>query len=100
MSLPTAKLTTTGMGTDSCHSSSRSGTGIVINGAGNVFTNGLPTARLLDTVMFGDGHTGVLIDGSGTVFTNGLPTSRMLDSFVGCFSGILIDGATDVFTGR
>lgn len=99
MSFPTAKMLSTGMGVCTCHNSPRSGTGIVIIGSTDVFTNGLPTGRMLDTVLFPDGHSGILIGGSGTVFTNGLPTARMLDNFVGCFSGILIDGATDVFTG-
>jgi uncharacterized Zn-binding protein involved in type VI secretion len=54
---------------------------------------------MMDTVLFPDGHTGIIIEGSGTVIANGLPVARILDQFVGCFTGYLIDGATDVFTG-
>jgi uncharacterized Zn-binding protein involved in type VI secretion len=88
-----------GIGVDDCHSTPKTGTGIVIQGSTNVFTNGLPTARMMDTVLFPDGHTGIIIEGSGTVIANGLPVARILDQFVGCFTGYLIDGATDVFTG-
>lgn len=99
MTLPTSRMLDNGIGVDDCHSTPKSGTGIIIQGANNVVTNGLPTARMLDTVMFGDGHTGIIVGGSGTVIANGLPVARILDEFVGCFTGYLIDGSSNVFTG-
>jgi uncharacterized Zn-binding protein involved in type VI secretion len=99
MGLPTARMLDNGVGIDDCHSTPKTGTGFIIDGSATVFTNGLPTAKMLSTVLFPDGHTGIIIQGSATVFTNGLPTARMLDQFVGCFTGILIEGSSNVFTG-
>ena len=100
MGLPAARMLDIGFGDDTCHSSTKKDrTGFIIQGAANVFVNGLPVARMLDIVMRGDGHSGVLIQGSPTVITNGLPTARMLDVFVGCFTGVLIQGSGNVFTG-
>lgn len=99
MGLPVARMLDNGVGVDDCHSTPKPGTGFIINGSVDVFTNALPTARMTDTVLFPDGHTGIIIQGSPTVITNGLPTARMLDQFVGCFTGILIEGSSNVFAG-
>lgn len=100
MGFPCARMTDTGFGNDTCHSSTKTNvTGTIIQGASKTIANGLPIARMTDIVMRGDGHSGVIIGGSGTVLAESLPVARMLDSFVGCFSGIILDGSTDVIVG-
>jgi uncharacterized Zn-binding protein involved in type VI secretion len=93
-------MSDTGIGDDSCHSSTKHGvTGIIIQGASNVMVNGLPVARMSDIVIRGDGHSGIIIGGSSTVMANGLPVARMSEEFVGCFTGIIIGGASNVMVG-
>lgn len=99
MGLPVARMFDLGLGIDDCHSTPKEGTGFILQGAGNVITNGLPTARMLDIVMFPDGHTGIIIQGAGHTIANGLPVARMLDQFVGCFTGIIIQGSGNVLAG-
>ncbi len=99
MGLPVARMTDIGIGTDNCHSTPKTGTGSIIEGSPNVVANGLPVARLMDTVLFGDGHSGIIIQGSASVFANGLPVARMTDYFIGCFSGTLIGGSGNAFAG-
>jgi uncharacterized Zn-binding protein involved in type VI secretion len=100
MSLPAARMSDTGFGDDTCHDSTKHGvTGIIIQGAPTVMTNGLPLARMSDIVMRGDGHSGIIIGGSGTVIASGLPVARMSDQFIGCFTGIIIGGASNVVAG-
>ena len=100
MGLPAARMSDTGIGNDTCHDDTKSGvTGIIIQGAATVMVNGLPVARMTDIVMRSDGHSGVIINGSSTIMANGLPLARMSDSFVGCFTGIIIGGASNVMGG-
>jgi uncharacterized Zn-binding protein involved in type VI secretion len=100
MSLPIARMSDTGLGDDTCHDSTKHGvTGMILIGAPTVMANGLPVARMTDIVMRGDGHSGVIIQGSATVMANGLPVARMSDQFVGCFTGIIIGGASNVIGG-
>jgi len=74
-------------------------------GSGDVFTNGLPTARLGD---FTCGHCFSpvpLVEGSGSVFVNGLPVGRIGDAHPGhtcapipaTHGGVLSEGSGDVF---
>ncbi len=99
MGLPVARMEDIGIGVDDCHSTPKGGTGTIIQGSPNVIANGLPVARLMDIVLFGDGHSGVIIQGSASVFANGLPVARMTDNFVGCFSGTIIGGSPNVVAG-
>ena len=99
MGLPVARMMDLGIGKDDCHSTTKEGTGFILQGSGNVIANGLPVARMLDLVIFPDGHTGIIITGATGTITNGLPTARMTDQFVGCFTGIIIQGSPNVFAG-
>lgn len=100
MGLPTAGLTTECNGVDECEYPPKEGTGMIIDGAGTVFREGLPIAGITNIVIFPKtGKTGMIISGSGTVFREGLPIARILDEFIGCYSGIIIGGAGTVFTG-
>jgi uncharacterized Zn-binding protein involved in type VI secretion len=100
MGLPVSRLTDQGLGDDNCHDSTKKNvTGIIIQGSGNVITNGLPTARLMDMVMRGDGHTGIIVGGAAKTLVNGLPVARIGDPFVGCFTGTLIEGSGNVLAG-
>jgi len=99
MGLPVSRLIDQGYGVDDCHSTPKTGTGIIIQGSANVVTNGLPTARLMDIVMFGDGHTGTIVGGAAKTLANALPVARIGDPFVGCFTGTLIEGSGNVLAG-
>jgi uncharacterized Zn-binding protein involved in type VI secretion len=89
-----------GMGDDSCHDDTKHNvSGTIIQGAGTVMVNGLPVARMSDIVMRDDGHFGIIIGGSGTVVAEGLPVARMSETFIGCFTGIIIDGSANVMVG-
>ena len=73
--------------------------GAIIQGSGDVFTNGKPTVRVGDAVAgHGRGvHAGpVMAAGSGNVFTNGIPTSRAGDPAT---CGHPATGSGDVFAG-
>lgn len=100
MAIPVSRLTDTGLGDDDCHSTTKKDvTGDINTGSSNVITNGLPTARLGDIVLRGDGHSGTIVGGAGKSLANGLPIARIGDPFVGCFTGILIDGSGNVLAG-
>jgi hypothetical protein len=95
-----ARLGDTGVGICCCHSGCIDMTGILIEGSGNVFTNGIQQSRLTDTVLGNCGHTAIMITSSSTVFTNGLGTSRITDQFSGsCFTGQIVEGSGNVSTG-
>jgi uncharacterized Zn-binding protein involved in type VI secretion len=90
-------MSDTGIGDDTCHDDTKVGvSGTIIQGAGSVMVNGLPVARMSDYVMRDDGHFGIIISGSGTVIAEGLPVARISDTFVGCFTGTIIQGAGNV----
>ena len=93
-------MTDTGIGDDTCHGSTKNNvTGTIIQGASKTIANGMPIARMTDIILRSDGHYGVIIGGSGTVIAEGLPVARMTESFVGCFSGVIIGGSTNVIVG-
>jgi uncharacterized Zn-binding protein involved in type VI secretion len=100
MSLPAARMTDIGIGSDVCHDNIKHDvSGEIITNFQKLMVNGLPVARMTDIVMRKDGHYGVIISGSGTIVAGGLPVARMSDTFVGCFTGIIIGGSTNVMVG-
>jgi uncharacterized Zn-binding protein involved in type VI secretion len=90
-----------GVGICCCHSDPPciSMVGPIITGSPNHLTNGIPSARVSDMILGFCGHPGILISGSGTARINGLGASRIGDSFVGCFSGTLIQGSPNTIVG-
>lgn len=64
-------------------------------GSSNVFSNGIPVARVGDTVGCEDSGDRPIISGSPNVFVNGIPVSGVGDS-TGCPS-TLVEGSSNVF---
>jgi uncharacterized Zn-binding protein involved in type VI secretion len=93
------RLTDQGFGTCTGHTGSIDTGGIIISSSGNVFANGLGVAGINDTVLSFCGHVGIIITGSGTVFRNGISVARIGDLFSGTYSGVLITGSPNVFSG-
>ena len=60
------------------------GSAVISSGSGNVFVNGISTARLGDSISLGDPKhpTGVIVAGSGNVFANGIAVSRVGDTTI------------------
>lgn len=68
--------------------------GEVSQGSTNVFTNGLPAARVTDLESC---HAGMIAEGSASVFINGSPAARVGDKLT-C-GGVVIGGSGNVFIG-
>ena len=60
------------------------GNAIISSGSGNIFVNGISTARLGDSIDLGDPKhpKGVIVAGSGNVFVNGISVSRIGDTTI------------------
>lgn len=95
--VPTARLMDTTFGVCTGHKHPISASGYVITSQVKVLINGMPAARMIDTVIASCGHTGTIIGGSGKVFINGIPSARAGDSFVGTYSGTITGGSGNVF---
>lgn len=73
--------------------------GLVANGAPTVTAEGLPVARLGDTVISACGHTALIASASASVFADGLPVARTGDTHSGVFSGVISAGAPRTLAG-
>ena len=73
--------------------------GQISGGSATVFANGLPRARMGDTVTANCGHTGTLVRCSTTVLVDGLPAARVGDTFSGTYSGTVVTGSLTVLSG-
>lgn len=71
--------------------------GMVIGQSPNVYVNGLNSARLGDVVISNCGHYGFITTASSKVYVNMIPAARFGDSFSGAYSGIIINGSSNVF---
>lgn len=100
MSLSLSRLNDVGVGTCCCHSGPTciGMTGILITGSPDVFTEGLQNSRVTDIMLGGCGHVGIMVTGSPTVNINGLGAVRLTDTFTGCFTGVIVSGASKTFT--
>ena len=92
-------VTNIGVGICTCHESPINISGQVITCSSNVMSNGRGNARVTDILLAQCGHTGILIKGSSSVRVNGLSVARIGDNFAGCFSGVMIEGASNVLAG-
>ena len=92
-----SRLMDTTIGVCVGHTTPIPATGFVITSQMTVMANGLPVARLLDTVISTCGHTGVIVSGSPKVFISGLPAARFGSQFVGTYTGIVIGSSSNVF---
>lgn len=101
MGLPHGRLTDVGVGICCCHPPIPciGMTGILVTASPNVYCNTLGSARLTDIMLGACGHIGIMVTGSTTVYTNGLPEVRLTDFFTGCFTGIVVTGSGNTFTG-
>ncbi|PPC75596.1 hypothetical protein C4K68_19530 [Pokkaliibacter plantistimulans] len=70
--------------------------GPVVTGSPNVFINGMPAARVGDTLIC-CGPPDTIKEGSATVFINGMPAARMGDGTA--HGGVIIGGSGNVLIG-
>lgn len=95
--LPATRMLDTAIGICTAHPPViHTTTGIVYSSQFTVLINGLPAARLLDTVMTPCGGVGIIVSGS-SVFIGGLPAAHLTSSVVGSFTGMVIGGSSNVF---
>lgn len=74
--------------------------GYIIATQMTVLVNGIPAARMFDTVMSGCGTSvGIIMNGSSKVLCGGLPMARLTDTFVGTFHGTIMNGSSNVLCG-
>ena len=79
-----------------CHRHPIAVGGTIKSGAADVETEGQANARIGDIVEADCGHTGIIVSGSGIVEIEGSGAAHIDDVFVGCYTGRIIEGATDV----
>ena len=68
-------------------------TGTIISGDTREITEGMPTARVGDTVMAACGHTGTIISGGYRHICSGFPIARLGDKVVGTYMATIISSA-------
>jgi uncharacterized Zn-binding protein involved in type VI secretion len=85
-----------GVGICNCHDSSINTSGVIVTGASISSVEGQNIARIGDIVLSSCGHTGIIIVGSNDSVCEGSPIARVGDNFSGCFTGILVSGASTV----
>lgn len=68
-------------------------TGKIISGETSIITEGMPTARVGDTVMADCGHTGKIISGGYRHICSGFPIARLGDKVVGTYIATIISSA-------
>ncbi len=102
MSLPLARVNdiTTGICCTHSNPTCIPMTGLVAQGAATVSAEGLPLARMNDTIIGACGHTGIIASGSPTVNAEGLPVARVGDSHAGSFTGSIGGGSITVSGGN
>lgn len=81
------------------HSPSINQSGIVIGGAPTVRANGLSCGQITNIVLGNDGHVGIIVTSSGRVTADGLGVAFIGSQFVGDFTGTIVTGSGNVFTG-
>jgi len=100
MGASAARITDQGFGICTSHSPSPINTGgMILTGSGNVFINGLGAGTITSIVLGYCGHVGLIITGSGTVITNGQGQARVGDMFAGSYTGIILTGSGNVYSG-
>jgi len=68
--------------------------GKIVSGSHNSMCDGIPIARVGDTVVGDCGHTGTIVSGSAITFIDGRPVARVGDSVSGCLIGSIISGSS------
>jgi uncharacterized Zn-binding protein involved in type VI secretion len=85
-----------GTGICTCHPTPISTSGVIVTGASISSVEGQNIARIGDIVLSSCGHTGIIMVGSNDSICEGSPIARVGDNFSGCFTGILVSGASTV----
>jgi len=75
-------------------------TGYILGGSMDVSGNGLGAAKVTDIVIGYCGHIGIIIQGSSTVMINSLGAAKIGSTFSGAYTGIVIQGSTDIIVGN
>jgi len=98
---PQSRIGDIGVGICCCHSDPTciGMVGPLITGSFNTLTNNIPSARIGDMVIGFCGHPGFMVTSSATAFINSRGAVRIGDLFVGCFTGVIIQGSPDTITG-
>ena len=93
-----SRISDIGVGICCCHLECIGMTGMLVTGSHNVTVEDSPQSRLTDIVLGFCGHVGIMVTGSPDTDINGMAESRVTDVFTGCFTGILVTGASTVNT--
>jgi uncharacterized Zn-binding protein involved in type VI secretion len=54
----------------------------------------MPAARIGDSVLGNCGCISTIIEGSDKSIVSGMPMARLGDSFIGTYTGVIIEGAS------
>ena len=87
-------------GTCASHSPPIPMTGYILLGSPTVTGNSFGAARITDLVIGYCGHTGIITSGASTVLINSLGAAKVGSTFVGAFSGTVINGSADILVGN
>lgn len=96
--LNAAKMGDRTIGVCFCHRNPITVGGTIITGSQDTLINGLPAARLGDTIQADCGHQATIITASFVDLVNGLGQARIGDLGVGCYNCTIITGSPDTFT--
>lgn len=100
MSLPLARLNDLVTGICSAHPHGPiPAVGYIASASATVTAEGLPVARLGDTVITACGHSGLIASGSATVTAEGAPVARVGDTVSGAVTGQIGAGAARTLSG-
>jgi uncharacterized Zn-binding protein involved in type VI secretion len=91
--IPLARHGDTCVGVCTLHNSPIPMTGIVLATSAIASIDGLPAGLNGDIVIGNCGHTGTLVASSSVLFIEGKQAVRVGDSFVGGFSGTVVQGS-------
>lgn len=81
------------IGTCYAHEDPITVSGVIVSGEPTVITEGMPTARLGDTVVASCGHTGTIVSGSMKHFCGGMNVARLGDKVAGAYVATIISAA-------
>ena len=73
------------------------GSGVIISGSGTTYADGIPVARIGDSVLPGCGHVSTIVSGSGTSYADGIPIARIGDAVAGPYVATITSGSGTSF---
>lgn len=93
-----ARLGDRTFGVCSCHNTPITVGGSIITGAFSTTVNGLPVARLGDTILADCGHTATIITSSVSTTVEGIGVARLGDQGTGCYVCSITTASPDTLT--